>query len=267
MQTIFLVLLFVLGACFGSFLCCQVRRMQYKSTHKNIKKLNKRSICPHCKVKLAWYDNIPIISWIILRGKCRKCHHKIGLAEILSEVLMALAFLALGTTISVQDATLLEWLSFGTLIIFTIIIGFLAIYDGLYGELPTKFLIIAIVIAFLALIIKEIALLQLAPFSPLLITKPLLSVLILGGLYLVLYLLSKGKWVGDGDWLLATALAIVLFEPWLALVMLCLANVLACLIMAPFMRGKSSHQIYFGPFMVIAFIITSALSQFLLIVI
>ena len=122
-------------------------------------------------------------------------------------------------------------------------------------------------IAFLALIIKEIALLQLAPFSPLLITKPLLSVLILGGLYLVLYLLSKGKWVGDGDWLLATALAIVLFEPWLALVMLCLANVLACLIMAPFMRGKSSHQIYFGPFMVIAFIITSALSQFLLIVI
>lgn len=267
MQIIFLVLLFVLGACFGSFLCCQVRRMQYKSTHKHAKKLNSRSICPHCKVKLAWYDNIPIISWLILRGKCRKCRHKIGLAEILSEILMALAFLALGTTINIQDATVLEWLSFATLIIFTIIVGFLAIYDGLYGELPTKFLIASIVVAFVALIIREITLLQLAPFSPLFVTKPLLAVLILGGLYLVLYLLSKGKWVGDGDWLLATALAMVLFEPWLALVMLCFANVLACLIMAPFMRGKSSHQIYFGPFMVIAFVITTALSQFLLIVI
>ena len=266
MQIIFLILLFILGACFGSFLCCQVRRMHYRSTHKT-KKLNPRSICPHCKVKLAWYDNIPIVSWLVLRGKCRKCHHKIGLAEILSEVLLALSFLALGTTIIVEAATVLDWLAFAVLIIFTIIIGFLAIYDGLYGELPTKFLIIAIVVALAALIIKEIALLQLAPFSPLLITKPLLSILILGGLYLALYLLSKGKWVGDGDWLLATALAIVLFEPWLALVMLCVANVLACLVMAPFMRGKSSHQIYFGPFMVIAFIITTALSQFLLIVI
>lgn len=267
MQTIFLILLFVLGACFGSFLCCQVRRMQYKSTHKNAKKLNKRSICPHCKAKLAWYDNIPIISWLVLRGKCRKCHYKIGLAEILSEVLMALAFLALGTTINVQDTSILGWLSFAVLIIFTIIIGFLAIYDGIYGELPTKFLFIAIVVALIALIIKEVSLLQLAPFSPAFITKPLLSILILGGLYLALYLLSKGKWVGDGDWLLATALAIVLFEPWLALVMLCIANVLACLVMAPFVKGKSSHQIYFGPFMVIAFIVVSALSQFLLIVI
>ena len=238
--------------------------MQYRSSHKNAAKLSKRSFCPHCKAKLSWYDNIPIVSWLLLRGKCRKCHHKIGLAEILSEVLFALAFLGLGTTVDVLDTPILGWASFIVLIIFALIIGFLAIYDGLYGELPTKFLVIAIVVAFVYLILKEVAFLTLHPFCPELISKPLLSVLIFGGLYLILYLISKGKWVGDGDWLLATALAIVLFEPWLTLVALCLANVLACLVMAPFMRGKKSHQIYFGPFMVIAFIITISLSQFLL---
>lgn len=267
MQTIFLILLFVLGACFGSFLCCQVRRMQYRSTHSNAKKLNPRSICPYCKVQLAWYDNIPIVSWLVLRGKCRKCHHKIGLGEILSEALVALAFLALGTTINVQDTSALGWLSFIVLIVFVLVVGFLAIYDGIYGELPTKFLIVAIVVAFIALIVKEVDILQLVPFSPSFIVKPLLSTLILGGLYLVLYLISKGKWVGDGDWLLATALAIVLFEPWLALIMLCIANVLACIVMAPFVKGKNNHQIYFGPFLVIAFVTTISLSQFLLIMV
>ncbi|MBR3138524.1 prepilin peptidase [Candidatus Saccharibacteria bacterium] len=263
MQVLFYILLFILGACFGSFLCCEARRLHYREVNKSAKKLSPRSLCMHCKYQLKWYDNIPIVSWLILRGKCRKCHHKIGLAEIISELTLALGFLFLGFTIDITTASLITWFQFAILLIFVIIISFLAIYDGLYGELPTRFLTIAIIVAIISLIIKEITILQTSPFSYELVIKPLLSILILGGLYLALYIISKGKWVGDGDWLLGTALAIVLYEPWLALLTLCLANILACLVMAPAVIKRKNHQIYFGPFMVAAFVIVCCLADFL----
>ena len=88
------------------------------------------------------------------------------------------------------------------------------------------------------------------------------SVLILGGLYLALYLVSKGKWVGDGDWILGTILALVLGTPWLALITLFVANLTACLVMAPIVKKNRHQKIYFGPFMIIAFIIVLSFSTF-----
>ena len=263
MQIVFLIFLFIVGACFGSFLCCQARRLHLKSK-KSQTKLSQRSICLNCRRQLKWYDNLPILSWLILRGKCRHCHHKIGYAELLSELGFGLAVLCLGVNFDCTTTSFLTWASFITVIVFAIIIGFLAIYDGLYGELPTRFLMIAIFIAIINLVIQEVVLSSSSPFSITFITDPIISFLILGGLYLILYLVSKGKWVGDGDWLLGSAIALVLFRPWLALICLFLANILACLIMAPAMKGKKTHQIYFGPFLVIAFVITYSLSNFLL---
>jgi prepilin signal peptidase PulO-like enzyme (type II secretory pathway) len=83
----------------------------------------------------------------------------------------------------------------------------------------------------------------------------LFSVLILGGLYLVLYLISKGKWVGDGDWLLATAIAIVLAHPWLALNALFVSNLVACAVALPQLKLKTAHQIHLGPYLVIGFVV------------
>ena len=111
---------------------------------------------------------------------------------------------------------------------------------------------------------KECAILTVTPFSFALIYQPLLSILVLGGVYLVLYLVSKGHWVGDGDWLLGTAIAIVLGDPWLALIALFLANTIACLIMYPATRQKKNHQIHFGPFLVIAFVIVYGFAEFFL---
>lgn len=85
--------MFALGAIFGSFACCQAWRIHEKSNDG--KKLGSRSVCMHCKKKLSWYDNIPIISWLVLRGRCRFCHEKIGKAEILSELGLAIIFLAI----------------------------------------------------------------------------------------------------------------------------------------------------------------------------
>lgn len=262
MEILFRVFLFILGACLGSFLCCQARRLRRRELKK--KPLGSRSICPHCRYQLSWRDNLPIISWLALRGKCRKCHKKIGLAEILSELGLAAAFLLLSINFNVAMATPLDWAAFIATLIFAVVLAFLAIYDGLYGELPTLYLTISIICAIIMLVLKEWAILSISSFTPNFIYEPLLSITILGGIYLVLYLISKGKWVGDGDWLLGTAIAIALFSPWLALVALFLANFIACLVMYPVVKTRKNHHVHFGPFLVIAFIITYSFGNFLL---
>lgn len=263
MQAVFLILLFILGSCFGSFLCCQVRRLRIKETTKGKNhKPNSRSVCLSCKYQLKWYDNIPIFSWLFLRGKCRKCGQKIGFAEIISEFTLGLAFLALGTTLDINSATVLEWGIFIATLILMLPLGFLAIYDGIYGELPTVYLTISIICAIIVLCLKEWLTLSISPFSPENIFGPLASVAILGGLYFLLYFASKGKWVGDGDWLLGTALGLALASPWLAIVTLFIANVLACLVIIPLMRKSRTKKIYFGPFMVAAFVVTLTFADF-----
>lgn len=261
MQIAFHVLLFVLGACFGSFLCCQVRRLELKDQNSKYKPKS-RSVCLHCHYQLKWYDNIPILSWLFLRGKCRKCHKKIGLAELISELGMALAFLALSTTIDITTISALEWAIFVVTLMLTIILGFLAIYDGIYGKLPFKYLIFSVIIATIILTLKTISSVLADGSTLSLIYNPILSVLILGGLYYALFRISHSKWVGDGDWLLGLSIGLALCHPWLALVALFLANLTACIIMYPIIRKKKHPKIYFGPFMVVAFILTTTFSNF-----
>ena len=142
MQTAFLIMLFILGSCFGSFLCCQARRMHLKTTPSKKTKnatLGSRSVCLNCAHQLKWYENIPIISWLVLRGKCKNCHRKIGIAEFLSELGVGLAFLAIGTTIDITSGDFLTWAVFVLTLITLLPLSFLAIYDGIYGELPTTY--------------------------------------------------------------------------------------------------------------------------------
>ncbi len=262
MQIIFSVFLFILGACFGSFLCCQARRLKLK-TQKS-KKLGSRSVCLHCHAKLKWQDNIPIISWLILKGKCRKCHKKIGIAEFLSELLVALAFLLLSIDFNIATATIIEWLTFTIILLLTLSLSFLAIYDGLYGKLPNFALVISLIFAAVILALKEYAILSNRGFSPELIWQPLLSISILGGLYLLLYFISHGKWVGNGDWILGVIIGLAIFYPWLALLILFFANLFACLIMFKKTRNHKNHKIHFGPFFVAAFIIVYTFSNLFL---
>ncbi len=262
MKVLFLVFLFIIGACIGSFLCCQARRLRLKEQKK--KPLGSRSVCLSCHHQLKWYDNLPIISWIALRGKCHYCHKKIGVAEILSELGLATAFFMIGTTVEIPTMTYLDWTSLFLILLFTTVIVFLAIYDGLYGELPTSCLMLAIILAIMALAIKTYLTITISGFTLELIWHPIASVAILGGIYLILYSVSKGRWVGDGDWLLATAIAIALIDPWLALIALFLANFIACLIMYPSTKSKKNHKIHFGPFLVIAFVITYSFANIFL---
>ena len=256
-------LLFVVGACFGSFLCCQARRL--RRNEKGEKKLGSRSVCLNCKAKLKWYDNIPMISWFVLKGKCRKCGKKIGAAEILSELGTGLAFflIGLGAHLSGTRIDFASPFTYVYLVIFLILmlsLAFLAIYDGLYGELPVPFLTISIICAIIIVILKQWISFSNFSFSWQFLGDLVLSIAILGGLYLVLYLVSKGQWVGDGDWLIGIAIGLVLGKPFLALLTLFLSNLLACLVMIPVTKGKNC-KVPFGPFLIFAFVIIYSFSD------
>lgn len=262
MRIVFEVALVVIGSCVGSFLCCQARRMHYKVTaKKNRKKMSKRSECMECGYRLKWYDNIPIISWIALKGKCRKCGEKIGKAEILAEVCGAAAYAAIGTTIDIATAGAMEWAVLLATFLLVAVLGFLAIYDGLYGELPSICLTISMICAIIVLILKEWRVISVGGMSAENIIAPLMSVMILGGVYLILYMVSRGKWVGDGDWLLGTSIGIALASPWLSLVTLFLTNALACAVMLPIVRKNKQTKVHLGPFMVAAYVITAVFAN------
>ncbi|MCA8944605.1 MAG: prepilin peptidase, partial [Planctomycetes bacterium] len=84
-----LVLAFFLGSFVGSFLNVVVYRLP-----RNCLSINnpKRSFCPSCKTQLKWSDNLPIVGWAVLRGKCRYCGVRFGVRYPLVELLTATLF-------------------------------------------------------------------------------------------------------------------------------------------------------------------------------
>lgn len=235
----------------GSFVCCQAWRVRYKDLGK--KKLGKWSVCLKCGHKLSWCENIPILSWIFLGGRCKKCHAKIGIAEILSEVLMGIAFVIIGLAINIYDMGPVEWISFGVTLAFVVSLGFLAIYDGKWGELPNFALIIANCLSIAVCCTKAFG-----DWSELL--NLFGAVLILFGTYFALNKASKGKWVGNGDAYVGLAIAFALGNAWLAIWVLFVANVLGCVVAL----CQKKKKIYFGPFLVIAYIIVFFCSDWML---
>ena len=81
-------LIFILGACFGSFANVCIYRLP-----KTKQIISGRSFCPKCKKKISWYDNLPIISFLFLSGKCRKCKKVIPLRYLIVELITGISFL------------------------------------------------------------------------------------------------------------------------------------------------------------------------------
>ena len=105
-----------LGAIFGSFANVCIYRLP---TNKKISK--GRSFCPKCKKKISWYDNIPLVSFLVLGGKCRKCKKEISIQYFLVEVISAFLFIFIYYYFGISiDTLLLVILSMFLLVIFFI---------------------------------------------------------------------------------------------------------------------------------------------------
>lgn len=81
------VFLFILGLVFGSFANVVIYRLPAGESI-----VFPGSRCPVCKTAIAWFDNIPVLSWLLLQGKCRKCQAKISFRYPLVELIMGLLF-------------------------------------------------------------------------------------------------------------------------------------------------------------------------------
>lgn len=76
------LLMVVLGGVFGSFITCAAYRVPRGISLRN----PKYSQCPSCNVRLGIVDLIPVLSWIFLRGRCRRCHAPFGMRYVLIEI-------------------------------------------------------------------------------------------------------------------------------------------------------------------------------------
>lgn len=78
---VLIAFIFLLGLCVGSFLNVLIYRLPHRLP------ITGRSFCPKCKKKISWYDNLPLVSFVLLRGKCRFCHSPISLRYPLVELI------------------------------------------------------------------------------------------------------------------------------------------------------------------------------------
>jgi len=187
MELFGMITFFILGTVFGSFFNVVGLRLP-----KNIPFHNDRSFCPNCHKQLRWFELIPVLSYVIQRGKCRHCGQRIAklypLMELLTGSLFAFTFWQIGLDIELLTALLLVSLAM-----------ILVVTDLTYMLIPNKILLF-----FLPFFIV------LRIFSPL---DPWYDAIIGGAvgyiLIMLIILISKGG-MGAGDMKLLGVLGIVL---------------------------------------------------------
>lgn len=142
------VLIFFLGLAIGSFLNCLVYRL---NTDKQF--LWGRSFCDKCRHQLAWYDNIPLLSFVLLRGRCRWCRSPVSWQYPLVELATGLATLFVvfqpnGFIPRIHPEGLLGGVFFYLLITYALIAIFLS--DLHYRTIPDEIVYPTIILVLLA---------------------------------------------------------------------------------------------------------------------
>lgn len=129
------VFIFIIGLVFGSFLNMLIYRLPEQISLFN----PKRSICPNCNYQIKWYENIPVFSYLFLKGKCSNCKKKISVVYPMVEVITGFA-----TLLVVQKFGLnLDSLIF---VILTYVLILLSFIDLRYKAVPDYLLLFALIL-------------------------------------------------------------------------------------------------------------------------
>jgi prepilin signal peptidase PulO-like enzyme (type II secretory pathway) len=263
----------ILGAVMGSFIGAQVWRVRARQLvedkqagepvdTRELRRLkpllkplkNDRSRCLSCGHELRWYDLLPVVSWLAARGRCRYCQAPIGWMELGLEVAMAGLFMAVtwhgmmtftAPLVITKVAIMLMGLSY---------LAFLFVYDKRWFLLPDvanwPFVMLGALFAAIHVATGQL---------PSGVLGLIAAVIILSGVYALLYVVSSGRWIGFGDVKLTLGLALFLMDWRLAFLALFLANLLGTLLVLPGMlRGtvQRGARIPFGPLLIVGFLIS-----------
>ncbi len=98
MGLVYAIFGFIFGLVIGSFLNVVIYRVP-----RHLSVVSPGSMCPSCGTEIAAYDNIPVLSWLILRAKCRHCGNPISARYPLVELLTGIVFAAIGLGVGLVD--------------------------------------------------------------------------------------------------------------------------------------------------------------------
>ena len=235
-QLTFLII-FLIGLSLGSFLNSWVWR-----AHENIRISRGRSICPSCRRRLTWYENIPILSYVFLKGECRTCKHLIPKHFIFVELITALIFLFV-TWYEVNFAAF-DYYVYLRNIMFVGILVVIFIYDYLYKEIIPGIVWFGVAVAVFFHFFTNHAS----------VGSMFFGALIGGGFFLIQYLFSKGRWIGGGD--VRMGIMIGVWLGWqatiLALIMAYVIGALFSVVLIIVKKKSMKSEIPFGTFLAVS---------------
>ena len=235
-----LIFLIIIGGLWGSFAnVCIVRLPEDKGV------VSGRSNCPKCKKQINWYDNIPIISYFILNGKCRKCKKPISFQYVVVELLSIISFVTI---------YLIYGFSFTTLLLIILSLGFIIIFfiDLKHFIIPDVITFPLMALGFIKSFIPNLD--PLFPYYVLSLIGGIFGYGIIWGIIFFYKQVKKKEGMGLGD---AKLLAVIGF--WFGLdavpFIIFLSSTIALISVAPDLIKKSkkmSTQIPFGPYIIAA---------------
>ena len=240
-----IILAGVIGACIGSFLNVVIDRLPVS---KNI--FISRSVCEHCKKKIKWYDLIPIVSFILLSGKCRSCKAKIPTRILLVEVTTALIFSLLAYMF--LPGSFPDFLFFATMFSLLIPIFFI---DLKYGIIPDRILVLIFAVTVVFYLFT----------SPTLLLNAFITGFVTLLFFLFLFVITRQKGIGFGDVKFAFIIGFLLSYPGaiFAIYTAFLTGAVVSIILI--LIGKKRFRkdsVPFGPFLVIGIIMSYIFQDF-----
>jgi prepilin signal peptidase PulO-like enzyme (type II secretory pathway) len=242
-----IIFLFIIGAAMGSFANALTWRLKNKRDF-----VRERSECEHCHHELAAKDLVPILSWMSLKGKCRYCNKDIGVAHVAAETATGLLFVVSyllwphgvhGTAAIAQFTFLLAYL---------VGVVALGIYDIRWQLLPDKIVFTLIFLGILGTLVGHA---WLGHEGLVAVVNAGAGITVFAGFLGLLFIMSRGRWIGLGDVKLAIFLGMVLGMP-ASLVGLLGSYYIGAIIMTPLLLAKKvspQSQVAFGPFLLASF--------------
>jgi prepilin signal peptidase PulO-like enzyme (type II secretory pathway) len=245
-MVLYYIIILLFGLIFGSFLTS----FSYRILKGEILPKG-RSYCPKCKKQIAWYDNIPLLSYLVLGGKCRNCGKHISIRYPLIEIATGILFVFISYQLNsdglaLQGLELQGWaLPFYLLV--TVILVAVFITDWEHQLIPDELSFALIVVSFLAVLFTAFDawyIHMLSGFGAALFL-------------LLLHLFTLGRGMGLGDVKLAIGIGFILGWPY-TLTWLFTSFILGAIIGVALLslgHAKFGRHIAFGPFLILAFFV------------